>query len=64
MNKTYKLQYTIQNQLLEGGKIQKHKRFHTTIPSFAVADMGLDDENNLININYDENTKTITITKV
>lgn len=64
MNKIYKLQYTIQNQLLENGKVQKHKRFHTTIPSFAVADMGLDEEENLININYDEETKTITIKKV
>lgn len=63
MTKIYKLQYYIQNQLLENGKIQKHRKVTTSLPVGPLMDMGIDEENNAISLHYDEKTKTITIRK-
>jgi hypothetical protein len=64
MNKTYKIQYNVQLQEVAGGRIHRHRKATTSLPINVLTDMGLDEENNLINIHYDKNTKTITITKI
>lgn len=63
MTKIYKVQYNIQSQTMENGRIQKHRKAISTLPATALLDMGVTEEENTITIFYDEENKQIIIKK-
>lgn len=63
MDRNYKVTFVTQFQTRADGKRERHNRIRTTLPAAPLADMGITEENNLINISYDEDNKQLIIRK-
>ena len=63
MKNIYKLQFRQQKQVKKKGDVETHNRVSITLPAPFINDMGLNTKNNEVFIDYEEDTKTITIKK-
>lgn len=63
MKNIYKLQFRQQKQINKKGDVETHNRVSITLPAPFINDMGLNVADNEVFIDYEEDTKTITIKK-
>lgn len=63
MKNIYKLQFRQQKQINKKGDVETHNRVSITLPAHYINDMGLNVADNEVFIDYEEDTKTITIKK-
>ena len=63
MKNIYKLQFRQQKQVNKKGNVETHNRVSITLPAPFINDMGLNASDNEVFIDYEEDTKTITIKK-
>lgn len=63
MKNIYKLQFRQQKQINKKGNVETHNRVSITLPAPFINDMGLNASDNEVYIDYEEDTKTITIKK-
>ena len=63
MKNIYKLQFRQQKQINKKGNVETHNRVSITLPATFINDMQLNASDNEVYIDYEEDTKTITIKK-
>lgn len=63
MKNIYKLQFRQQKQINKKGNVETHNRVSITLPAPFINDMHLTASDNEVYIDYEEDTKTITIKK-